>query len=79
MEKKGGMATLCQITIAPLSSWGILIRERERAYSYPLYGASAEKPPVAPASNQYVTYTPRARRYRGSLPTYPLSARRKSE
>lgn len=40
----------------------------ERAYSYPLYGASAEKPPVAPASNQYVTYTRRARRYRGSLP-----------
>lgn len=59
-----------QITIAPLSSWGILIRERERAYSYPLYGASAEKPPVAPASNQYVTYTLRARRYRGSLPAY---------
>jgi len=27
------------------------------AYSYPLRGASAEKPPVAPASNQYVTYT----------------------
>lgn len=27
------------------------------AYSYPLHGASAGKPPVAPASNQYITYT----------------------
>lgn len=67
-RRKGVERPHSQITIAPLSSWGILIRERERAYSYPLYGASAEKPPVAPASNQYVTYTPRARRYR--LPAY---------
>lgn len=31
------------------------------AYSYPLHGASAGKPPVAPASNQYVTHTEKQR------------------
>jgi len=33
----------------------------KEAYSYPRHGASAEKPPVAPASNQYITYTRKER------------------
>jgi hypothetical protein len=36
------------------------------AYSYPTHGASAGKPPVAPASNQYVTCTGREKRERVS-------------
>jgi len=64
-EREGEMATVSQVTIGSLSSWDILIKELN---SYPLHSASAEKPPVAPASNQYITYTWKKRQCRGNLP-----------